>query len=171
VKGEHFYLTEVIFVQLRKSLELIALASMAANTTLYATAHAKFHEHWKATKILDGLAKLNPHFFPKAVRVAARSALSDGRDQVQFDVVKEDVLTRDDFISLYDTSSKVLHTRNPFSEKPEAITLSYPIPQCVRRIRNLVRMHMVVVNDTAYLVQVPDRGKIPVQTAIANLPA
>lgn len=46
--------------------------------------------------------------------------------------------------------------------------LAYPIPHWTDRIRRLIRTHTVIVNDIAFLVHVPDRGKIQVHTVISD---
>lgn len=126
------------------------------------------HQHWQATRILPALEKLNPHHFPKPIRVASRAPLPSGGSHVHFEVITDGVLTRDDFISLYDVSSQVLHTRNPFSKTPEAIQMAYTVREWVARIRNLMRNHTIVVNHTAYLGYVPDRGDVQMQIATAD---
>src|SRR5882724_396089 len=59
---------ELVFLQLRKMLELIAFASLTANREKYAAAHNTFSRHWKAKAMLEELAKLNPDFYPLPVQ-------------------------------------------------------------------------------------------------------
>jgi hypothetical protein len=56
--------TELIFLQLRKTLELIAFASRSANKTAYSAVHKKFASHWRAKAMLDTLEKVNPDYYP-----------------------------------------------------------------------------------------------------------
>ena len=42
---------ELMLLQLRMSLELIAFSSLTANKHKYAAVHAGFETHWRAAKI------------------------------------------------------------------------------------------------------------------------
>ena len=55
---------EFLCLQVRKILELIALASMAAYKDEYARQHEKFAKEWRAKRILKELEILNPGFYP-----------------------------------------------------------------------------------------------------------
>src|ERR1035437_3686805 len=55
---------ELIFVQFRKVLELIAFSSLTANKDKYSVAYANFGVHWKAKSMLQAVGKLNPNFYP-----------------------------------------------------------------------------------------------------------
>jgi hypothetical protein len=168
IRGDHFFLTELIFLQFRKTLELLALASLAAHRDRYSQANAKFREHWKAKAILEAIERLNPGFYPRAVRLASRTQSPSGRNRANYEVIKDNVLTQAEFAQLYDASSEVLHTRNPFSEKPEAIDVLYPPLVWVDRIRQLLRTHFILIDNEALLVHVPDKGKVVVQTALSD---
>src|ERR1700694_3086237 len=62
--GREVFDIELVFLQLRKVLELVAFASLTANKEKYSLAHAEFTEHWKAKRMLQELAKINPDFYP-----------------------------------------------------------------------------------------------------------
>src|SRR5687767_4269598 len=55
---------EFACLQLRKSLELIAFASIAAHKGVYSQAHADFASHWNAKRLMGKLEKLHPDFYP-----------------------------------------------------------------------------------------------------------
>jgi hypothetical protein len=57
--GNELFNYELVSVQLRKSLELVAFASMTANKKIYAEAHAGFANHWKAKEMLTSVVSLN----------------------------------------------------------------------------------------------------------------
>ncbi len=63
--GRPEFEVELVFVQLRKVLELIAFGSLIANKEKYSAAHEKFATHWKANRMLEELAKINPSFYPQ----------------------------------------------------------------------------------------------------------
>jgi len=48
---EEVFDIELIFVQFRKILELIAFSTLTANREKYSIAHANFSLHWKAKSI------------------------------------------------------------------------------------------------------------------------
>jgi hypothetical protein len=170
IKGEHFFVTELVFVQLRKALELLALSSMAAHKEQYSAAYTKFREHWRAKKILEALAKVNPDFYPKAVRLVSQTPIGAANSKSRFHIVTNGTLTKEEFSRLYDASAEVLHTRNPFSEKPLPIDIGYSVPDWVRRIRALIRIHTVLMSGVALLVDVPDKGNVRVRTVMSNPP-
>lgn len=58
---------EATFLQLRKALELIAFASLAANKDAYAAVFPTFAEDWKAKRILERIERINPEFYPTAL--------------------------------------------------------------------------------------------------------
>src|ERR1700731_738919 len=59
---------ELVFLQLRKILELLAFASLTANREKYAAAHKKFATFWRAKDMLQDLEKVNPDFYPRPVQ-------------------------------------------------------------------------------------------------------
>src|ERR1700733_9273779 len=63
--GHETFDAELIFIQLRKTLELIAFGSLCANKEKYSGVHQNFAQHWSAKRLLVDLGKLNPHFYPQ----------------------------------------------------------------------------------------------------------
>ena len=55
---------ECIALQFRKTLELIALASLVANREEYAKQRANFSTDWNAKMIINTLDNVNPRFTP-----------------------------------------------------------------------------------------------------------
>lgn len=153
---------ELVFVQLRKVLELIAFASLTANKEKYSAAHAKFATHWKAKLMLQELEKINPDFYPMPI----------GQPQLQPNGVKhcpaitDGFLTKEDFAFLYDTTGDVLHVRNPFGAHDPQLNIRYSVKQWVSRIQVLLGLHIIhLVDDKKWIVQIPDNGTIRVWTA------
>src|SRR5437870_1982637 len=132
--GTDVFDIELVFVQLRKVLELIAFASLTANKAKYSAAHAKFAEHWKAKLMLKELEKINPEFYPVPI----------GQPQLQANGVKhipavtDGFLTKEDFEFLYDKSSDILHVRNPFGDKKPVVQMGYSVKEWVSRIQVLL---------------------------------
>lgn len=149
--------TETIFLQLRKVLELIAFSTLVANRIVYAEAHKNFSEHWNAKKILQHIGKLNVDFYPMALE--APQEVSPGRKH--FPRPDDGFLTQDEFVSLYNEASTVLHTNNPYATKGQAIDLQYSVPEWVARIQRLLSWHRVQLLDgSLWIINIPNQGDI-----------
>ena len=154
---------EIACLQVRKILEQIAFASLAASRKLYATARPKFMYEWRATQILDQLATLHADFYPKAV-VPSKV----GANRWHFDFRADGFLTKEDFVFLYDTSTDVLHAWNPFGKRPAVIDFKRPLAEWAARIESLLSFHLIRLLDQpdVLLVQLKgDDGKANVLTA------
>lgn len=147
---------ETIFVQFRKTLELIAFASLTANKAEYSSQFEKFSTHWNAERMLRDLEKVNPEFYPVSLQLPIQTP--DGVKHLS--LTADGFLTKDEFISLYDKCGKVLHARNPFST--EAIPQSeYTVEKWVARVQTLLRFHLMrLVNGDKWIVNIPNSGKI-----------
>ncbi len=135
---------ESVSLQIRKTLELIALASMAANKSEYAKHRKHFHKDWNAKRILETLKKANPRFYPTPNRqVVDRES---GR-VLSLENITSGFLTQDDFIILFDTCSEILHAENPFSktQNPEAFLAS--VPAWIEKTRLLLNHHTIQLID------------------------
>jgi hypothetical protein len=155
--GEDVLNTELMCVQFRKVLELIAFASLTANRDKYAEAHAKYGLHWRAKDMLKALEKVNPDYYP--VPLDEPVVQPDGTKH--FPRPADGFLTRDEFAVLYDAASDALHMRNPFSTKAPAIPTAYSIKDWVFRIQRLLRLHLMhLVDGDKWVVQIPSSGAI-----------
>jgi hypothetical protein len=167
--GEHSTATkylafdqELVFLQFRMILEIIAFSSLIANKASYSAAHANFEQHWKANRMLEALEKVNPQFYP----VALGSPEQRGGTK-HFPPSTALCLTKDDFIFLYDKCGSMLHSRNPFTKEDSTIPLRYSVKDWVLRIQNLLSLHVVhLVNGDVWVVFVPEEGRI--QATIAD---
>jgi hypothetical protein len=160
--GREFADVELVFVQLRKILELIAFASLTANKEKYSAAHARFATHWNAKRMLADLEKVNSDFYPMPL----------GKPQLQADGIKHfpevsgKFLTKDEFILLYDRCGEILHARNPFTDKPPTIDVLYPVTQWVSLIHTLLDIHLMhLVGGNKWVIFIPDEGEIHLLSA------
>jgi hypothetical protein len=150
--GRDDFAAELIFLQFRKVLELIAFASLTANRVKYSAAHARFAEHWRAKDMLKELAKVNPDFYPMPLKPPVLQ--EDGIKH--FPAVTEGFLTKDDFEVLYGHAGDILHARNPFTSKSLTVNIGYTVPQWVSRIQTLLRWHVMhLVDGKKWIVEVP----------------
>jgi hypothetical protein len=160
--GQEIFNIELIFVQLRKILELIAFASLTANKVKYSAAHANFASHWRAKGMLADLGKINPDFFP--VPLDAPVPLDTGVKHFPRPV--DGFLTKDEFVTLYDASSAVIHSRNPFSTKDPVIQIGYSVEEWVLRIQKLLGWHLMhLVDGDKWVVNIPQDGPVQVYPA------
>jgi hypothetical protein len=104
---------ELIFLQFRKILEVIAFASLAANKQKYSQVHANFAKHWKPEKMLAELEKINANFYPTPLE--AMQAPPNGVKH--FPLMVDGFMTKNEFVSLYNVCSDVMHKQNPYSRK------------------------------------------------------
>lgn len=135
---------ESISLQIRKILELIALASMAANRSEYAKHRRHFYTDWNAKRILETLKKANPKFYPKPNRqvVNRETGSVDSLEDIT-----SGFLTENEFVALFDVCSEILHADNPFSrtQHPEAFLAS--VPAWIEKIRILLNHHTIQLID------------------------
>jgi hypothetical protein len=151
---------ELACLSLRRVLELIAFSSLAANRAAYERHHSDFGHHWRAEKILKKLETINPEFFPTPV---------SGLDAKHITPLDCRCLTRAEFASLYDITSEVLHTWNPYKPGPRAIDLIRPVKEWAQLIWQLLSVHMLTIaeSEKRLIVQMhhPQDGQVHVFVA------
>ncbi|NYF51085.1 hypothetical protein [Tunturiibacter gelidoferens] len=159
------FTAELIFLQFRKILEEMAFPSLAANKEKYSEAHATFSQHWNASRILEAVSKLNPGFYPIPLGAPTWNG------EIHFEPIDSGFLTEDEFAILYQASSEVLHTRNPYREGDPTIHVKYTVGEWISRIQTLLSWHQVVLLDGgSWIVHIPPRGPVqafPTQPADA----
>jgi hypothetical protein len=135
---------ESIYLQFRKILELLAMGSLLNNKDEYSKVRADFDKDWNARRIVNDLAKLNPHFYPKPV-IDVKGTLRP----------REGALTQDDFVELYDRCGDVLHTANPFGATVDYKKLSAQVDGWLSKIWVLLNMHQLHMlgDDGFWLIQ------------------
>lgn len=137
---------ECIGLQLRKILELIALASMVANQPEYRRHRRHFHRDWNGKRILDTLQSANPGFYP--VPTTQVRDPQTGR-VVETRKIESGFLTKNDYAKLYDACSGILHATNPFSkERQDARSFLDNTPVWLERIRVLLNHHQIQLLDS-----------------------
>ena len=141
--GNELFNYELVSVHLRKSLELIAFASMTANKEIYQEAHSGFANHWKAKEMLTSLRRLHPGFYPQPIKLD--HVKSSGAKH--FERVEGGYLTQYDFVTLYDLCSEVLHTWNPFTKKERHIDFKLSVAEWTQRIERLLQLHLIQFVD------------------------
>lgn len=162
--------TELIFLHLRKAVEEIAFASLSANREKYSAVRAEFARDWNARTMLHFIGKfVNPNFYP--VPVMPPLEIAPGRKFL--DRVANGFLTKTDFVSLYNSSSRVLHARNPYSPNKNApLTFKYTVDGWSNRIKALLSWHFVQLVDVQglWVFSVPNQGAVEAWPLAADGP-
>lgn len=136
---------ESICLQVRKILELIALASLVANKSEYEKHRNNFQRDWNAKRILATLDKANPKFYP----IPSEQLISPETGQVvEVIPITSGYLSRADYEDLYDECSDILHASNPFSsEQQKTQSFLDNTPEWMKKIRILLNHHQVQLID------------------------
>lgn len=163
--GREDFDAELVCVHLRKSLELIAFASLTANKEQYATVYKDFESHWNAKRLLANLEKLHPPFYPRPVQLTGQ----DEKGVKHLADVTDGYLTRGEFIFLYQKCSEVLHARNPFRSDSRTINFGCSIREWVVRIQRLLALHYMQLAGSekiwVVIMQHPEDGKVHTLTS------
>lgn len=130
---------EMVSLQLRKCLEIVAFSSLVVNEQIYSQTYSDFSTHWRAKKIVGKIEKLNPDFFPKPIFLANQNE----QGVKHFDYIKEGFLTLDDLITLYDKTSSVIHSWNPYRTEPRFVDFGRSVEEWVTRLQLLLDLHIM----------------------------
>lgn len=154
---------ESIGLQIRKILELIALASMVANRPEYQKYRENFRRDWNGKRILETLEKANPNFYPQPTRqVVDRTT---GKVE-SVEEIKSGFLTKEEFVTLYDICGGILHADNPFSPKQDVPRFLDSAQAWMRKIMRLLNHHQIQLIDDDQqiwvLMQAESDGKVHV---------
>ena len=151
---------EIVCLMLRKVLEQIAFASLAAHKHAYSSVHSDADHTWRAKRLLERLGQVHPGFWPKAVRPSPEQQAPGHH---HFDIV-DDFLTQDEFVFLYDTASGGLHTWNPYKSGPRVLDFKRSIAEWLDRIGALLGLHWIQLlgSDESWLIQMdhPEDHKV-----------
>lgn len=165
--GRDDYDIEFVAIQLRKSLEGIALSSLIANKDVYSEQHKNFAKHWNPKLLIKDLERINPDFYPKPLGPISGP---DENGVKNIDYLADGYLTKDDFIFLYDKCGKALHTLNPYGGS-STIDLKLSVHEWVGKIIKLLFLHQVKLldNSETFVVYLehPENGKVHAMRAVA----
>jgi hypothetical protein len=152
---------ETACLQMRKILELIALASLVANKEEYSKQHEKFANHWRATKILEDIEAVNPEFYP----VPTEQIIDPSNKKVvSVKAIESGFLSRDEFVAVYNSCSDMLHAENPYGKRKEIRSLALQVPEWISKVIRLLNYHQIQLSHPDYQVwtvmQNPNDGKV-----------
>ena len=154
---------ESVCLQIRKILELIALASLTANRAEYEKYRSNFHLDWNGKRILETLQIANPRFYPQPVRQVLNETTGK---VVSVESIRSGYLTKKVFMRLYDKCGGILHADNPFGPKRDAESFLKSVPTWMGKIRRLLNHHQIQLIDDDQqlwvLMQTESDGKVHV---------
>lgn len=136
---------ESICLQIRKILEVLALASLVANKSAYEKHRRNFQRDWNGKRILEMLDKANPNFYP----YPSEQVISpESGEVVEVRRITSGYLSRTDYEDLYDKCCDILHASNPFSGRQQEIqSFLDDTPAWMEKIRVLLNHHHVQLID------------------------
>ena len=154
-----FYTTNIEFMclQLRKILELISMGSLILNKEEFEAIGKKYEDFWNAKLILQDIERLNPDFYPIAIKEVLsqdEGVVNDLQNQT------EGFLTRDDFVKVYDKCGKMMHSYNPFGSHYDYDFYARQIVKWVGLIIGLLNSHLIHIKgiDGFYLIHMKEKG-------------
>jgi hypothetical protein len=154
---------EFICFQLRRILELIAFATLAANRDRYSQIRNDVENEWRSKHIFKKLREINPDFYPVPV-IPTHVAPNTWH----FDLRADGFLTEAEFFLLYDKCSEAVHEWNPFRTDVRLIDFELSLMEWATRIENLLEFHRIRLVDQSDILLVrlsdPKDGKSYVLT-------
>jgi hypothetical protein len=145
---------EFAALQLRMVLELIALASLAANKELFQKQSLRFEKHWRPSEIIKDLEKLNPKFYPIPFRasdhdpagVRSHLPLTDG------------YLTKAELVEVHGRCGNLLHARNPFGKSLDYARFLSDIIAWTNKVVSLLSTHKIWLLGDGHFPRRPHDG-------------
>ncbi len=151
---------ESVYLQFRKILELIAFGSLVANESVYATVYQDYAKEWRAKRLLERLEQVNPGFYPRPIdEVPSKQS----RVKIDWVNVASGFLNKDEFIELYEQSSSLIHSPNPFKPPTDYSSAEKRMQEWDEKIRRLLNCHLIhlVGDPNIYLVHMKEAdGKV-----------
>ena len=148
---------ESICLQIRKILELIAMASLVANKEEYAKVRKDFAKNYHAQWILNTIESINPNFYPQPSNQVLDST---GKKVVRLESIKSGYLTKKEFENIYERCGGLLHAENPFGAKKDLDNFLKVVPSWMDKIIKLLNHHQAqLVNENLQLWVVMNSDK------------
>jgi hypothetical protein len=151
---------ESVYLQFRKILELIAFGSLVANESVYSTVYLDYAKEWRAKRLLERLEQVNPGFYPRPIDEVPSKQSGVKIDWVD---VATGFLTKDEFVELYEQSSSLIHSPNPFKPQTDYASAERRMREWDEKIRRLLNCHQIhlVGDPNIYLVHMKEAdGKV-----------
>jgi hypothetical protein len=142
---------EFATLQVRKSLELVVLASVASNKAVMGSLFKMATDTWRIRRIVDIVAKANPNFYPQPV---ANIPTPGGPAPMKWIVRPGNWLTVDELISSYDDLGQFLHANSPYHPEPDVDKIMQNCLETTDKTVSLLSEHIVQMPGSKYLLNV-----------------
>ena len=148
---------ESMVLQVRMITELVALASLAANKSMFARNRRKFEQHWHPKEILQDVEQTNPNFYPQPI---VEIPLKDSQIERKLENMKNGFMTRDELIRIHGKCGNLLHAQNPYGKGVDYDIYRRMVPRWLNPITKLLNCHKIkLLNDNRfYLVHMKEPG-------------
>lgn len=139
-------------LQVRKALELTALAAIAPDKKKYSEFRAAaskdpdYTRDYHAAKIFAALSRVNGDFYPKPLTPAQRQP--DG--SWHFGQKQSGFLSKKRFERTYDRLGKHLHAHNPWGGSKNLQNLAKDLPGTIDEARGLLQLHARFIRTPEY---------------------
>ena len=141
---------ESMALQIRMIIESIALASLAANKSLFEQESDKFKEFWKAKLIFRDIEEKNPNFYPQPIKEPPSNIPGVKTDIIH---IEDGFMTRDEIIKVYEQCCNLLHAQNPYAPQRDYDSFIAQVPNWLDRIKKLLTSHLIkLLNDDAFYI-------------------
>jgi hypothetical protein len=130
-------------LQLRKALELIAIAAIAPDKKAYEEFRAAadkdpdFTKDYHAAKIFAALSRVNADFYPRPLLTPTRQP----NGTWHFENKVSGVLTKKQFERCYDRLGKYLHAHNPWGKSQNVQNLAADMQTMITSAKGLIAYH------------------------------
>lgn len=131
---------ETMALQIRMILELIALASLSANKSLFEENAKKFNKHWHPGDILKDIESINPGFFPEPIKEVPSKTPGVVNDLI---ALKDGCITKDELIEAHGRCGNILHAQNPYGRGIDYDEFRKSIESSITKIVCLLNCHKI----------------------------
>ena len=157
---------ESAILQIRKTMECVALAAIAPNHQAYSEFRQKakrnpdYRKYYNGTKILKALKAINKDFYPIPLYSPESQ---DGNHH--FIPKTTGFLTEKKFQSFYDRLGKYLHADNPWGQDKGLENLINDFPTKISELEELLKIHFTTIRtddfNGVWVTEVPFDGGSP----------
>ena len=159
--GQRFLDYESAAVNFRKIAELIIFANLIGHEDEYSALYPNYTTDWNIGQIINKIKKINPDYYPKALRGVAdqNGSLSSVEDSPSGEWITEDELK-----DMWGKCSDLIHARNPFLEVLNLDEYAELFNYWGKKINELLSRHMIRLADNTHLIMCvmnPNGTRIP----------
>ena len=132
----------------RRIIEAIVFSSLVANEEEYKKITEKYQFEYRAKKIIKNLEKVNPKFFPVALK--QKEKISEGN--WHFPLKENGFLTLDDVVDLWEKCNKVIHFWSPFDTRERLVLFRYNPHEYIEKLKNLLEVHSILLKNNRTVI-------------------